>query len=170
PGRVGREDTAITTDPAARRRLAAGGTFLAPIDRLPRSRYATIAAYRPILDRSHVAVAFTRVQEEVPVLGSVDLDLRGIAALQAGSLVLILVLVIFFARWLLQPYRRLQRAAGEAPGAVAGLSGGAPINEADELVAAFQGVLDKVRAQESELLVLKQEQVGSAAALLRGDR
>ncbi len=155
PERVGIADQLISPDDsAARRRLVAGGAVVPPMRRRPGTRYATMAAYRPIQDRSRRAIAFIRVEQEVPLLASVDFDLRVIATLQAGGLVFVLVLVIFFARWLLTPYRRLQRAAGEAPGVVEGLSAGGG-DEADQLVEAFRGVIGKLREQEDELQALK---------------
>ncbi|MBI2016926.1 MAG: hypothetical protein HYS77_15525, partial [Candidatus Rokubacteria bacterium] len=100
-------------------------------------------------------VAVIRLTTDVPALGAVDFNLTLIAAFQAAGLVFILALVILFARWLLQPYRRLLSAAGQAPGQVAGLAGAAGRDETDDLVQAFQGVLDKLREQEGELQRLK---------------
>src|SRR5262249_37294878 len=73
---------------------------------------------------------------------------------------------ILFARWLLQPYRRLLRAAVQAPGQTAALAPpeGAT-EEPDFLVEAFQGVLDKLRAQEQELTRLKGDGPASPSAL-----
>ena len=98
----------------------------------------------------------------MPALGSVDLNLTLIAGFQAAGLVFVLVLVILFARWLLQPYRRLLSAAVQAPGQVPGFGQDAGRGEPDYLVEAFQGVLDKLRAQEQELTRLKG--TGDAAA------
>jgi PAS domain S-box-containing protein len=92
----------------------------------------------------------------MPVLAGVDRSLRAIAMLQAAGLVFLLVLVILFARWLLQPYRRLLSAAGQAPGSLQGWSAGGLSDGGDELVRAFQGVLDKLRGQERELISLNQ--------------
>jgi signal transduction histidine kinase len=75
------------------------------------------------------------------------------------------VLVILFARWLLQPYRRLLSAAGQAPGSLRGWSGAGLRDGGDELVQAFQGVLDKLRGQERELISLNQ-----VGAVERGER
>ncbi len=170
PQRVGRDDALISgEDGGPRRSLLTGGSVVTPVAR-EAPRYATIAAYRPIQDRGRAAVAFIRVEEEVPILASVDLNLRTIASLQAGGLVFVLVLVILFAHWLLQPYRRLARAAGEAPGAVAADAAG-PSGEPDYLVAAVPGVLDKLHEQEHEVLRLKQEREGTAGVpVLPGDR
>ncbi len=170
PQRVGRDDALISgEDGGPRRSLLTGGSVVTPVAR-EAPRYATIAAYRPIQDRGRAAVAFIRVEEEVPILASVDLNLRTIASLQAGGLVFVLVLVILFAHWLLQPYRRLARAAGEAPGAIAA-DAAEPPDEPDYLVAAFQGVLDKLHEQEQQVLRLKQEREGPAGApVLPGDR
>jgi len=155
PARIGRTDDFLSDrEGRERRRLLAGGTSIGPLQRLSGSRYATLSAYRPVRDKRLTAVAFIRVEREVPVLASVDLDLRTIATLQAGGLAVILVLVLLFARWLLQPYRRLQRAAGQASVPLSTAGGGAR-DEADALVGAFQGVLDKLRDQEGELQALK---------------
>ena len=167
-GRVGLPDALLFGHPGTTNRLRAGGSVLAPFDRLPRSRYATLAAYRPIQDRSRITIAVIRVVCEVPALGGVDFNLTLIAAFQAAGLVFVLTLVILFARWLLQPYRRLLRAAVQAPGQVPGLSAEGAKDEPDYLVEAFQGVLDKLRAQEQELTRLK-EPAGPAPSALPGD-
>jgi PAS domain S-box-containing protein len=168
--RVGRQDPLLEAAAgAARRRLTAGGSYVTPLDRPSRSRYATLAAYRPIQDRNRATLAAIRVSMEVPALGAVDFNLKLIAAFQAAGLAFVLVLVILFARWLLQPYRRLLRAAVEAPGAVPGISGAAGQDEPDYLVQAFQGVLDKLRAQEHELSRLKGGTGGEDGAALPGD-
>lgn len=154
--RVGAADDYLRGDgERERRRVLAGDTSISPLLRRPGSRYATLAAYRPVRDRTRQTVAFIRVEREVPVLASVDFDLRFIAAVQSAALVFVLVLVILFARWLLQPYRRLQRAAGEASLKLQSRAAAEP-EDAEALVGAFQGVLDKLRDQESELLVFKE--------------
>lgn len=155
PARIGTRDERLAVDPAAGRRLAAGGSVIAPLDRVRRSSYATMAAYRPIQDKGRATVAVVRLVTEVPALGAVDFNLTLIAAFQAAGLVFILVLVILFARWLLQPYRRLLSAAGQAPGQLPGLAAAAGRDETDDLVQAFQGVLDKLRDQEQEVLRLR---------------
>jgi signal transduction histidine kinase len=170
--RVNGQDRLIA-QPAGRERgkLMSGGTAIAKEKRVRGTRGATLTAYRPIQDRSRRAVAFIRVEQEVPLLTSVDFDLRTIAALQAGGLVFVLVLVIFFTRWLLAPYRRMQRAAGEAPGGLSklGLDGGAQ-DDADQLVEAFRGVIGKLREQEDELQTLKGVQRDARqAGLVPGD-
>jgi signal transduction histidine kinase len=155
PDRVGVRDDLLAGDPTAGRRLAAGGSVIAPLDRVRNSSYATMAAYRPIQDKGRATVAVVRLTTEVPALGAVEFNLTLIAAFQAAGLVFILVLVILFARWLLQPYRRLLSAAGQAPGQVPGLATAAGRDETDDLVQAFQSVLDKLRDQEQEVLRLR---------------
>jgi len=151
-----------------RRRLLAGVTVITALDRAGRTPYATLAAYRPIRDRDRDTRAFIRLEREVPALASVDFDLRRIAALQACGLAFVLLLVILFARWLLRPYRRLQEAAGlaAAPAPSAGM------DDAEALVTAVQGVLEKMRAQEGELLALKgsAERSAGEAPGLPGER
>ncbi len=168
--RVGAQDEVIGgRDDAPRSRLLSGGSVLTTLDRPGREPWGTLAAYRPIQDRSRAAVAVIRVEQEVPVLASVDLNLKTIAALQTGGLVLVLVLVAFFARWLLQPYRRLAAAAGEAPGLLRAAGPGAA-GEPDYLVSAFQGVLDKLHEQEQELGQLRARGGETGATLLPGEQ
>ena len=170
PGRVGHADALLAGNPAAARRLKDGVSVLAPLDRPPGSSYATLAAYRPIQDRSRATIAVIRLSTEVPALGSVDLNLTLIAGFQAAGLAFVLVLVILFARWLLQPYRRLVSAAVQAPGQVPGIASEAGRDEPDYLVEAFQGVLDKLRAQEQELTRLKGSGGGAAPMAPPGDQ
>ncbi|HYV18052.1 MAG TPA: ATP-binding protein [Verrucomicrobiae bacterium] len=150
-----------------RRRLLAGLTAITPLERAGRSAFATLAAYRPIRDRDFRTLGFIRLEREVPALASLDLDLRTIAMLQAGGLLSVLTLVLLFARWLLRPYRRLQAAAGLAPAAIPADG----MDDAEALVGAVQGVLEKMRAQERELHSLKEaEERGAAASGLPGER
>ena len=153
--RVGGDDPFLAARDDDRRRLLSGAGVLSEIERGPRLRRAHLAAYRPIQDRSRATIGIVRVQSEVPVLAAVHFNLMLIAAVQAGSLVFLVALVVGFARWLMQPYRRLMRAAGQAPGALAGIAGPASRDEPDWLVGAFQGVLDRLRDQEGELQRLK---------------
>jgi len=169
PTRVGGGDADLAADGGRRRRLLAGFTVVTPLDRPAAARHATLAAYRPIRDRSRATTGFIRVEREVPALAAVDFNLRTIAAIQAAGLAFVLALVILFARWLLRPYRTLQRAAVEAAGtdpAVAAAS-----DDAEALVGAFRGVIDKLRAQETELAGLKQRAAGAAGmAPVAGER
>lgn len=169
PARIGRSDPFLLRDGGReRRRVLAGATAVTPLDRAGRSPFATLAAYRPIRNRAYETQAILRLEREVPALASVDLDLRSIAALQAGGLAFVLLLVLLFARWLLRPYRRLQQAAGLA--AVPDPSAG--MDDAEALVTAVQGVLEKMRAQEGELLALKgsAERASGSAPGLPGER
>jgi signal transduction histidine kinase len=162
PARVGTTDAFLVADDGrVRRLLLSGETAVTPLSRVRGTARASLAAYRPIHDRTRAAVAFIRVEREEPLLAAVDFNLRTIAALQAGGLVFVLGLVILFAQWLLRPYRRLQRAAVEAPISVA-VSGDGSTDETDILVGAFQGVVDKLRDQESELAALKRRVTGPA--------
>jgi len=168
--RVGGVDAALSDDGGGwRRRLLAGYTVVTPLDRPAAARHATLAAYRPIRDRSRVTTGFIRVEREVPALAAVDFNLRTIAAIQTAGLGCVLVLVILFARWLLRPYRTLQRAAVEAAGTDPAVT--AASDDAEALVGAFRGVIDKLRAQESELAGLKERAAGAAGmAPVAGER
>ena len=169
PERVGRPDPILAPGSATAQRLRSGGEVVASPERLRGSRFATLVAYSPIQDRSRATLAVVRVLTEVSAFGSVDFNLTLIAAFQAAGLVFILTLVILFARWLLQPYRRLLSAAVQAPGQVPGLSASTEHNETDYLVEAFQGVLDKLRAQEQELSRLKDAGGAADPALPPGE-
>jgi PAS domain S-box-containing protein len=168
PARVGTTDAWLVADDGrARRLLLSGETAVTPLSRVAGTARASLAAYRPIHDRTRAAVAFIRVEREEPLLAAVDFNLRTIAALQAGGLIFVLGLVILFAQWLLRPYRRLQRAAVEAPISVTP-SGPGSTDEADVLVGAFQGVVDKLRDQESELVALKRRVAGPVGSGFTG--
>ncbi len=171
PRRVGQIDPFLSA-PGGRAlgTLRIGRSVVTPLDRAAGSRHATLAAYSPIRDRRRESIAVIRVEQEVPVLAGVDRSLRAIAALQAGGLVLLLVMVILFARWLLQPYRRLLSAAGGAPGTLSGLGRAGGHDGADELLLAFRGVLDKMRDQERELITLERREGGVTDALIPGER
>ncbi|MGH9749433.1 MAG: sensor histidine kinase [Candidatus Polarisedimenticolia bacterium] len=171
PARVGSADP-LLADPEgnARARLRSGGGVLAPLDRSAGPRHATLAAYRPIRDAGRSTIAVIRIETTVPVLAAVQFNLTLIAVVQAAGLLLLVVLVVLFARWLLQPYRRLLQAAGQTPGSVAGIAPAPATPEPDYLVDAFRGVLDKLRAQEEELHRLKGEPGADQGATLPGDR
>ena len=170
PARVGITDAWVTADEGrVRRLLLSGVTAVTPLSRVKGAARASLAAYRPIHDRARAAIAFIRVEREEPLLAAVDFNLRTIAALQAGGLIFVLVLVILFAQWLLRPYRLLQRAAVEAPISLAASAAGAT-DEADILVGAFQGVVDKLRDQESELAALKRRVADPGGAFAGGAR
>jgi signal transduction histidine kinase len=154
PDRVGADDPFLLADGGREtRRLLAGETAVTPLDRAGFLPEASLAAYRPIRGPAHDTRAFIRLERDVPLLASVDLDLRTIAALQAGGLAFVLALVVLFARWLLRPYRRLQRAAGLSPKALR--ADPTASDDADALVAVVQGVLEKMRAQEGEFRALE---------------
>jgi signal transduction histidine kinase len=154
PERVGADDAFLQADGGREtRRLLAGETAVTPLDRAGFLPEASLAAYRPIRDPARDTRAFIRLERDVPLLASVDLDLRTIAALQAGGLAFVLALVVLFARWLLRPYRRLQRAAGLSPTALR--ADPTASDDADALVAVVQGVLEKMRAQEGEFRALE---------------
>ncbi|HKQ98265.1 MAG TPA: hypothetical protein VJV75_10350, partial [Candidatus Polarisedimenticolia bacterium] len=110
--RVGRFDP-ILADPADRRRLMllAGRTVITPLETPSGARHDTLGAYRPIRDRGRATVGFIHVEREVAVLAEVDRSLKALATLQSAGLAFVALLVILFARWLLRPYRSLQRAA-----------------------------------------------------------
>jgi nitrogen fixation/metabolism regulation signal transduction histidine kinase len=161
PARVGAED-AVVGDPAgaAGRRPLSGAGVVAPVGAAAGRRGALLAAYRPIQDATRATRAAIRIEAAVPALAAVQFNLNLIAAVQAGGLGLLVLLVVLFARWLLQPYRRLMQAAGRAPGDVTGLAPPGARQEPDWLVGAFQGVLDKLQAQERELQRLKETPAG----------
>lgn len=171
PDRVGGTDAPLAdSESPVRGRLTATGGALGSLDRPGGSRYATQAAYRTIQSAARLPVAVVRVEAGVPALAAVHFNLALIAGMQAAGLVLLVVLVILFARWLLQPYRKLLMAAGQTPGDAAGLAPAGGRGEADWLVEAFQGVIDKMRAQDRELLRLKEHPAGSEPqAILPGD-
>jgi signal transduction histidine kinase len=171
PDQVGREDSFLLQgDGRNLRRLMAGATVVAPLDRPAAARHATLAAYRPIRDRSSRATTgFLRVEREVPVLAAVDFNLMTIGAVQAGGLCFVLALVVLFARWLLRPYHSLQRAALEAAGPLPDAQEGTS-DDAEALVGAFRGVIDKLRAQEAELLGLKSRAAQTGGTPVSGDR
>lgn len=168
PERVGAADGFLLQDGGREtRRLLAGETAVTPLDRAGFRPEASLAAYRPIRDTAHETRAFIRLERDVPLLASVDLDLRTIAAVQAGGLAFVLALVVLFARWLLRPYRRLQRAAGLSPTALRADPNAS--DDADALVAVVQGILEKMRAQEGEFRALEHEgAMRPAARLLAG--
>ena len=163
--RIGATEPALA-DTGDRRRLAllAGRTVVAPLRSTEAARHATLAALRPIRNRGRATVGFIRVEREVAALGAVDGSLRALAALQSAGLATVALLVVLFARWLLRPYRRLQRAAVEAAAAGAAPAPGTAArgDDAEALVQAFQGVLEKLRGQEAELGDLKARAAGAA--------
>jgi PAS domain S-box-containing protein len=163
--RIGTADSALA-DPADRRRLMllSGRTVMTPLDAPEAAGRATLGAYRPIRDRSRATVGFIRVDRQVAALGAVDQTLRALATLQSAGLAVVALLVVLFARWLLRPFRSLQRAAVEAAAAGAAPAPGSTAHgdEAEALVQAFQGVLEKLRGQEAELSGLKSRAAGSA--------
>ena len=100
-----------------------------------------------------------RVRGMLKVVGEPD-DLIGLvrrtrlfAVLQAAGIAAVLALTFAFIRWLLRPYRLLVRTAAAAlPGPA---SEEQAIQAPGELVATFQGVVDKLRQHERDATALR---------------
>ena len=86
--------------------------------------------------------------------GSLDATrqrLRNLSWIQASSILLALVSVLWFARWTLKPYRQLLSVVGRQTGGPAPPRTDLPAF----LVDSFRGTVQKLEAQERELIVLR---------------
>src|SRR5207249_4791438 len=76
--------------------------------------YATMTGYRPFLDAAGNLGGTIKVEDRAENLARVERSLRILSAIQASGLSLLLILVFFFARWILAPYRKLMATADQA--------------------------------------------------------
>ncbi len=94
-----------------------------------------------------------KVEAGAESLARVERSLWILSGIQATGLTLLLILVFFFARWILAPYRKLMATADQARMAESLDREGS--GEPDFLVGSFRAVLEKLRGQEQELHRLK---------------
>jgi two-component system, NtrC family, nitrogen regulation sensor histidine kinase GlnL len=143
---------------AGRRNLETGNTVLSSLRSDAGVAYATMTGYRPLLDAAGRLTGVIKVEDRAENLARVERSVRILSAIQAAGLSLLAVLIFFFARWILAPYRKLMATADQARLAEAldrhavGEAGPEP----DFLVASFQAVLEKLKGQELELHRLKE--------------
>ncbi len=160
-GRIGAADRGWSALPGGEKgKLAGGETVLSSLQSEAGIAYATMTGYRPLLDGAGRLTGLIKVEDRAENLARVERSLRILSAIQASGLTLLLILVFFFARWLLAPYRRLAATADQAR--VAEEPGREKIREPDFLVASFQAVLEKLRGQEQELQRLKASRGGNS--------
>lgn len=145
---------------ADHRRLWAGATVLSPLRVDAGIAYATMTGYRPILDPAGRLTGVLKVEDRAENLAGVERSLRILSAIQAGGLSALLILIFFFARWLLAPYRRLMATAAQVRASE--ISRGAVERDPDFLVSSFRAVLEKLRGQEQELERLRSGRVEGA--------
>jgi len=134
---------------AERLRLSSGTTVLSSLRSEGGAQYATMSGYRPLLDRAGRLRGILRIEDSAENLAHVERSLKILSAIQAAGLSALLILIFFFARWLLAPYRRLLATADQARILETATETGA--GEPDLLVSSFQAVLEKLRSQELEL-------------------
>jgi len=149
-GRVGAADGGwAEMSNGERLRLSSGTTILSSLRSEGGAQYATMAGYRPLLDRAGRLRGVLRIEDRAENLAHVERSLRILSAIQATGLSALLILIFFFARWLLAPYRRLLATADQARVLETATETGT--GEPDLLVSSFQAVLEKMRSQELEL-------------------
>jgi len=155
-GRVGAADSEFTALGAARRlRLESGGGVVGALRDREGIAYATLSGFLPVVGPSGRVRSILKVEEPAGDLARLDRSLKVLSAVQAAGLSCLVLLVLFFARWLLTPYRKLlataERASESEPGP--------EIESADPdmLLQTFQAVVEKLKEQERELLRLKSE-------------
>ena len=143
---------------AGRRNLETGSTVLSSLRSDAGTAYATMTGYRPLLDAAGRLTGIVKVEDRAENLARVERSVRILSAIQAAGLSLLAVLIFFFARWILAPYRKLMATADQARLAEAldRDSAGDAEPEPDFLVASFQTVLEKLKGQELELQRLKE--------------
>jgi len=167
-GRVGRDDTGLKMmGETSRQRLAAGITILSSLRSEEGIAYASMTGYRPLLDRAGRLSGIFRVEDRAENLARVERSLKILSAIQAAGLSALLILIFFFARWLLAPYRKLMATADQAR--MLQTSAPAGKGEPDFLVSSFRGVLEKLQAQEQELHRLKANRGGDPEDALMGE-
>ena len=153
-GRVGAMDAELGSLPAAERaRLEGGATVLSSLRADAGIAYATMTGYRPLLDPAGGLTGMIKVEDGAENLARVERSLKILSGIQAAGLTLLLILIFFFARWILAPYRKLMATADQAR--VAESLDGERKGEPDFLVDSFRAVLEKLRGQEQELQRLK---------------
>ena len=153
-GRVGARDPVLESLSAAERaRLEGGATVLSSLRTDAGIAYATMTGYRPLLDPTGRLTGMIKVEDRAENLARVERSLKILWGIQAVGITLLLILIFFFARWILAPYRKLMATADQAR--VAESLAEERKGEPDFLVDSFQAVLEKLRGQEQELQRLK---------------
>jgi len=153
-GRVHSPDAGWESLSAAEKtRLEGGATVLSSLRSDAGIAYATMTGYRPLLDPPGRLTGMIKVEDRAENLARVERSLRILSGIQATGLTLLLILIFFFARWILAPYRKLMATADQAR--VAESLDRERKGEPDFLVESFRAVLEKLRGQEQELHRLK---------------
>lgn len=137
-----------TTDPRTGSEASSPRKRSAPAGFAPKSPYSSRFTFLP-------AGSFRwRIEHPTASIDTTRYQLRTLAWIQGTSILVALVAVLVFARWTLDPYRRLVHTVREAVG-----ENGHARNRSDHpefLLDSFRGVLGKLEAQETELSRLRE--------------
>jgi len=156
PWRVGLVDPVAATvglaDPGA---LGSGGAVIRKLD-----GGEADAEYGPDRGEALVFVAIDRgagaprailkAGHEILGVSTVTRQIRALAWMQAVAGLVMLAIVLLFVRWVLRPYRALKAAASrldrDRP-----VSADQGLDDPDDLISSFTGVIEKLEEQSSEL-------------------
>jgi PAS domain S-box-containing protein len=138
-----------------RQRLAAGetlvdlesGTAGPPV-------YAVARAHVPVMDDRAGLAAVLALDMSAEPLALARRETRWLVGIEAGALVAFLGLLVFFARWMLQPLRLLDRTTrAEDPSAVA--ASAVAEDETGFVIDTYRTMIEQLREKEQELRRLK---------------
>ena len=111
-----------------------------------------VLVFLPIETADPGTATLVKVGHQILGVRTVARQIRWLAWMQAIAGVVVLILVGLFVQWVLRPYRALKAAAAQL-GARAESETGAtsPIDDPQEMIASFRGVIEKLKEQELEL-------------------
>lgn len=139
--------------PSQVRHLAAGETLIDVGGLDGEAAYAVVTAWHPVLDDDARLLGALRVEVEAEPLALSLRQLRWAAAIQGGSILAFVALLVLFTRWALRPLALLDEARQAPEGPVDAL---ALEDDTGFVVETYRKVIQQLREKETELRRLRE--------------